>query len=75
LGSRHHKQRGQLIEPIFRPTNTTAASASLAWEPIVEDGRIAGMACPDCLTVREQRRIRVEQARVIRRLKRGLPLS
>ncbi len=29
------------------------------------------MVCPDCLTVREQRRIRVEQARVIRRLKHG----
>jgi len=49
--------------------------ASLAWEPIVEDGRIVGMVCPDCLTPREQRRIRAEQARVIRRLKRGLPLS
>jgi hypothetical protein len=49
--------------------------ASLAWEPIVEDGGIVGMVCPDCLTLREQRRIRAEQARVIRRLKRGLPLS
>jgi hypothetical protein len=75
LGSRLHKQRGQLIEPIFGHANTTAASASLACEPIVEDGRIVGMVCPDCLTVREQCRIRVEQARVIRRLKRGLPLS
>jgi len=48
--------------------------ASLAWEPIVEDGRIVGMVCPDCLT-RASSRIRAEQARVIRRLKRGLPLS
>jgi len=45
------------------------------WEPIVEDGRIVGMVCPDYLTLREQRRIRAEHARVIRRLKRGLPLS
>ena len=33
------------------------------------------MACPDCLTVREQRRIRAEQAGVIRRPKRALPLK
>ena len=33
------------------------------------------MVCLDCLTLREQRRVRAEQARVIRRLKRGLPLS
>jgi hypothetical protein len=29
---------------------------------------------PDCLTLREQRAIRAEKARVIRRMKRGLPL-
>jgi hypothetical protein len=33
------------------------------------------MVCPDCLTLREQRRIRAEQARVIRRLNRGVALS
>jgi len=30
--------------------------------------------CPDCLTLREQRAIRAEKARVLRRLKRALPL-
>jgi hypothetical protein len=29
--------------------------------------------CPDCLTLHEQRAIRAEKARVLRRLKRGLP--
>jgi hypothetical protein len=37
--------------------------------------RIVGVICPDCLTLREQRAIRAEKARVIRRLKRGLPSS
>jgi len=32
-----------------------------------------GVICSDCLTLREQRAIRVDKARVIRRLKRGLP--
>jgi hypothetical protein len=43
-------------------------------EPIVENGEVVGVICPDCLTLREQRSIRAEQARVVRRLKRGLPL-
>ena len=59
----------------LRPGPPVDSPALLAWEPIVEDERIVGMICPDCLTLREQRRIRAEQARVIRRLKRGLPLS
>jgi hypothetical protein len=42
-------------------------------EPIVENGEITGVICPNCLTLREQRAIRAEKARVIRRLKRGLP--
>jgi hypothetical protein len=49
--------------------------ASLYWEPIVENGEVIGVICPDCLTLREQRAIRAEKARVIRRLKRGLPLD
>ena len=59
----------------LRPGPPVDSPASLAWEPIVEDGGIVGMVCLDCLTLREQRRVRAEQARVIRRLKRGLPLS
>jgi hypothetical protein len=46
----------------------------LVWELIVEDGEVVGVVCPDCLTLREQRSIRAEQARIVRRLKRGLPL-
>jgi hypothetical protein len=46
----------------------------LCWEPIVEDGEVVGVICPDCLTLREQRAIQAEKARVVRRLKRGLPL-
>jgi hypothetical protein len=50
--------------------------ATLYWELIPGDrhGEIIGVICPDCLTLREQRAIRAEKARVIRRLKRGLPL-
>jgi hypothetical protein len=43
------------------------------WEPILEDGEVIGVVCPDCLTLREQRRIQAEKARVVRRLKRGMP--
>jgi hypothetical protein len=43
-------------------------------EPILEGGEVVGVICPDCLTLREQRSIRAEQARIVRRLKRGLPL-
>jgi hypothetical protein len=44
-------------------------------EPIVEDGEVVGVICPDCLTLREQRARRAEQDRIVRRLKRGLPLA
>jgi hypothetical protein len=40
----------------------------------MEDGEVVGVICPDCLTLREQRRREAEKAWVIRRLKRGLPL-
>jgi hypothetical protein len=40
---------------------------------VIRDGVVGGVCGPGPL--REQRRIRAEQARVIRRLKRGLPLS
>jgi hypothetical protein len=36
-------------------------------------GEVTGVICPDCLTLREQRAIRAEKARVIRRLERGVP--
>jgi len=51
--------------------------AALYWELIPGDryGDIVGVICPDCLTLREQRAIRAEKARVLRRLKRGLPSS
>jgi hypothetical protein len=42
---------------------------------IPEHGEVVGVICPDCLTLREQRAIRAEQAKVLRRLKRGLPSS
>lgn len=40
----------------------------------MDNDEIAGVICPDCLTLRERRAIQAEKARVIRRLKRGLPL-
>jgi hypothetical protein len=46
----------------------------LQWEPIGPKGELVGVICPDCLTLREQRATRPEKARVLRRLKRGLPL-
>jgi hypothetical protein len=48
---------------------------ALYWELIAENGEIVGVICPDCLTLREQWAIRAENARVLRRLKRGLPSS
>src|SRR3982751_2952751 len=45
--------------------------ASLSWKPIVEDGEVVGVICPDLLTLQEQRSIRAEQARIMRRLKPG----
>jgi len=47
---------------------------SLYWEPVMKHGEIVGVICPDCLTLREQRSIRADKARMIRLLKRGLPL-
>jgi hypothetical protein len=47
---------------------------ALYWELIPGDGEVVGVICPDCLTLREQRAIRAEKARVIRWWKRGLPL-
>jgi len=47
--------------------------AALYWELIPGDGEVVGVVCPNCLTLREQRAIRAEKARVLRRLKRGLP--
>ena len=38
-------------------------------------GEVVAVVCRDCLTLREQRAIRAEQARVVRRLKRGLSLD
>jgi hypothetical protein len=49
--------------------------AALYWELIAEDGEVVGVICPDCLTLRAQRAIRAEKARVLRRLKHGLPTS
>src|SRR4051794_39846487 len=58
-----------------RPAPPWNSPLSLAWEPIIEDGEVVGVICPDCLTLREQRAIQAEKARVFRRLKRGLPSS
>ena len=41
----------------------------------MEEGEVVGLICPDCLALREQRAIRAEKARALRRLKRGLPLG
>jgi len=48
--------------------------AALYWEQIAEDGEVVGVICANCLTLREERAIRAEKARVLRRLKHGLPL-
>jgi len=48
----------------------------LHWELIPgDDGEVVGVICEGCLTLREQRAIQADKARVLRRLKRGLPLS
>ena len=57
-----------------RPAPPFNSPASLVLEPILEGGEVVGVICPNCLTLREQRSIRAEQARNVRRLKRGLPL-
>jgi hypothetical protein len=50
--------------------------AALYWELIPgDDGEVVGVICEGCLTLREQRAIRAEKARVLRRPKRGLPPS
>jgi hypothetical protein len=38
----------------------------------MEDGEVVGVICPNCLTLLEQRAIRAEKARALRRLRRGL---
>jgi hypothetical protein len=57
----------------LRPRPPWNSLASVDWEPIVEEGEVTGVICPGCLTLREERAIRAEQAHLIRRLKRGLP--
>ena len=62
--------------PPLPAASATLELASLALlEPIMEDGEVLGVICPDCLTLRERRAIQAEKARVIRHLKRGLPLE
>jgi hypothetical protein len=58
-----------------RPAPDFDDPPALYWQPIVEDGEVVGVICPDCLTLREQRAIQAGKARVLRRLKRGLPLE
>jgi len=58
-----------------RPAPDLDSPPALYWELIAEGGEVVGVICPDCLTLREQRAIRAEKARVLRRLKRGLPLE
>jgi hypothetical protein len=59
-----------------RPAPDLDEPAALYWELMPgDDGVIVGVICPDCLTLREQRAIRAEKARVRRRLKRGLPAN
>jgi hypothetical protein len=57
-----------------RPVPDLDSPPALYWELIPGDGEVVGVICPDCLTLREQRAIRAEEARVIRWWKRGLPL-
>jgi hypothetical protein len=59
-----------------RPAQDLDEPAALYWELIRGDehGEVVGVICPDFLTLREQRAIRTEKARMLRRLKRGLPL-
>jgi hypothetical protein len=52
-----------------RPSQTGVRKVKETFDEIV------GVICPHCLTLREQRAIRAEKARVLRRLKRGLPSS
>jgi glycine/D-amino acid oxidase-like deaminating enzyme len=59
-----------------RPAPPLDEPAALYWELIPgDDGEVVGVICEGCLTLRERRAIRAEEARVLRRLKRGLPLS
>jgi hypothetical protein len=48
--------------------------AALYWELVVEDDEVVGVISEGRLTLREQRAIQAEKARLLRRLKRGLPL-
>ena len=58
-----------------RPAPDLDSPPALYWELIPADGEVVGVICPDCLTLREQRAIRAEKARVLRRSKRGLASS
>jgi hypothetical protein len=58
-----------------RPAPPLDEPTALYWELIVEDGEVVGVMCVGCLTLHEQRAIRAEKARVLRRLKHGLPNS
>jgi hypothetical protein len=52
----------------------TSPSSRVEWRHCVGAiGEVTGVICPDCLTLREQRAIRAEEVRVIRRLERGVP--
>jgi hypothetical protein len=59
--------------PCQRPAPHLDSPPALYWELFAEDGQVVGVISPDCLTLREQRAIRAEKARALRRLKRGLP--
>ena len=58
-----------------RPAPPLESPASLSWELVVEDDEVVGVVCDGCLTHLEQRARRAEQARIVWRLKRGLPLG
>src|ERR1700750_176171 len=47
------------------PASDLDEPVGLYWELIPEHGEVVGGICPDCLTLREQRAIRAEKARVI----------
>ena len=57
----------------LRPAPPLDSPHALQWQLIAEDGEVTGVICPGCLTLSEERTIRREQARIVRRLKRGLP--
>ena len=74
LGPERSGDRNSACRRCHRPAPHLDSPPALYWELITEDDEVFGVICPDCLTLREQRAIQAEKARVIRRLKRGLPL-